>query len=155
MTEEEVRALFTLAGISVLAIWERPNQYWPDAYVDLRKNSPWWLVKTEVGMIEIGHRKRVISIDWRDTPIRKEMTTDDVTKTDTIIHAWNRLDALKYLTALSHEINRVKQPVQTFDSIYESARLYAIHHKLGIEEHRLMASLRAILGTEMDQNEPL
>ena len=104
MKQEQVKGLFALAGIDVLRMWELPNQYWPDAYVEERKNSPWWLVKTPKGLIEIGWRKRVISIRWDDTPVRRVLTDDDVTKDETMVHAWGYGKALAYLTALAPDL---------------------------------------------------
>ena len=104
MKQEQVKGLFALAGIDVLRMWELPNQYWPDAYVEERKNSPWWLVKTPKGLIEIGWRKRVISIDWSDTDIRREVTEEDTTKSETMVHAWGNEKALTYLTALAPDL---------------------------------------------------
>lgn len=104
MKQEQVKGLFALAGIDVLRMWELPNQYWPDAYVEERKNSPWWLVKTPKGLIEMGWRKRVISIRWDDTEIRRVVTEDDVTKDETMVHAWGYDKALAYLTALAPDL---------------------------------------------------
>ena len=143
MTEEEVRALFTLARIRVENIWRLPNGYmgnlapltddevtrdrpgqlgyvrtsdtgptegvvqsWMNDY-RWRYARPSWLVKTPCGLIEIGWRKRVISIDWSDTPIRVIVTTDDTTKTDTSVHAWTEVAAMTYLEALGREMERV------------------------------------------------
>lgn len=110
MTKEQMQALFLLAGINILAYWELPNNYWPDSYVELRKNSPWWLVKTTKGMVRIGWRKRVISIHWEDTDIRQVITEDDVTKDETMVHAWSYLKALEYLTKLAVAINKPVTP---------------------------------------------
>lgn len=108
MTREEMMALFLLAGVEVLGAWELANQYWPsvEAYAVTRMNSPWWLVRTKAGLVEIGWRKRVISINWFDTPIRKEVTTDSVTKGETDVHAWSEAKAVEYLTVLGREINK-------------------------------------------------
>jgi hypothetical protein len=68
-----------------------------------RHKYPWWLIKTEFGLIMIGWRKRVINIDWSDTPGRPSgntLTADDTTKDTTVIHAWSELKAIEYLTAL-------------------------------------------------------
>ena len=123
MKREEVDSLFRLARIPVLCAWEMANQYWPRAipadwtnqsdvaaylhYAKLREASPWWLVKTHVGLILIGWRKRVIHIDWMDTTIRATVTQDDVTKSPSMVHAWTTLKALEYLTALGEEIDKV------------------------------------------------
>ena len=100
MTEEQARALFLLAGIDVSAVFKIENDYWPSAYVEARQKSPWWLLKTEYGLIRIGWRKRVISIDWTDTSVRKPVTEDDVTKGGTYVHAWTHAKAVEYLAAL-------------------------------------------------------
>jgi len=100
MNEEQAKALFLLAGFKVSRLHRLENKYWPEAYVEERRGSPWWLAITEFGPIEIGWRKRVISIDWSDTPVRQEVTKDEVTKSDTLVHAWSYVKALEYLTAL-------------------------------------------------------
>jgi len=133
MTETEARAIFTLAGIEVFNLWQLPNGYHGPARtenLDIPRvyeegvtlltypqleflnsavpsfKSPWWLVKTKHGLIEIGWRKRVISIDWSDTPIRKHVTKDDVTKDLTSVHAWSLEKAVEYLKAFR------KEPIQ-------------------------------------------
>ena len=105
MNDEQVKSLFKLAGIGVMRLWEIPNQYWPltPEYDETRKLSPWWLVKTPRGLIEIGWRKRVISIDWQETEIKCKVTDDDVTKAETMVHAYGYAKALEYLTVLARE----------------------------------------------------
>lgn len=100
MTEAEAKSLFILAGLKVNRVWKLQNQYWPevDDYLKIRAMNPWWLVMTEYGLVELGWRKRVVSIDWSATDVRAVVTTDDVTKCDTLVHAWNLPDAVKYLT---------------------------------------------------------
>lgn len=112
LKEEKVRAIFSLAGLEIIAIWELPNGYWPrpqfeedrpHEYINLmrlREASPWWLVNTQLGLIKIGTRKRVISIDWSATDLRCEVTKNDVTKSPVMVHAWTELDAARYLKAL-------------------------------------------------------
>jgi len=102
---DEAMALFLLARIEVRGIQEVRNQYWPDAaaYDDVR--TPWWRMETIVGPVVIGWRKRVISIDWRGTDVRAVVTTDDVTKTETLVHAWSTAKALEYLTSLGRAIH--------------------------------------------------
>lgn len=101
MTEEQAKALFLLAGFNATRLHRLENKYWPESYVEERRNSPWWLVITEYGPIEIGWRKRVISIDWQDTAARVEVTEDNVTKEKTMVHAYSYVKALQYLTALA------------------------------------------------------
>jgi hypothetical protein len=100
LTEEKVRSLFNLTGIPVLRIWELPNGYWPKTYLEERARDPWWLVLTSRGPIEIGWRKRVIHIAWDATDIRLVVTEDEVTKSETNVHAWTMVKAVEYLTTL-------------------------------------------------------
>ena len=99
--EKKVRALFELADFTVLNVWRLENQYWPEAYVSLRINNPWWLVETkEMGLIEIGPRKSVYSASWDKSKVRAIVTEDNVTKSETMVHA-HGLDKMgEYLRAL-------------------------------------------------------
>lgn len=133
MNREEMLALFTLAGLPVEGHWQLPNEYWPDAgghYDELRKKSPWWLVKTPYGLIKLGWRKRVINIDWKDTKhkaahhvyktreevqlapgevsyhVRKGVTSDNVTKDEHFVHAWSYAKAVEYLTTLARQLKQ-------------------------------------------------
>lgn len=120
MEHKQVVALFDLANIKVLNIWEIPNEYWPktERYAELRETNPWWLVKTPAGIIKIGNRKRVISIDWSDTKIRGEITKDDVTKSDDMVHAWSMPKALEYMTALGVLIKKYeKEPMAWYSCL--------------------------------------
>lgn len=110
------RALFLLAGIEIVKMYELPNQYWPQAYPELRTAHPWQLVMTSVGPMKIGWRKRVISISWEDTAIRCVLTEDDVTKDETLVHAWSYQKALEYLTALGLQIRAQAPATQTSES---------------------------------------
>lgn len=105
MTEDFVRSLFVVAGIPVTNVYETPNRYWPDteSYADVRKKNPWWVVFTPVGPILIGRRKRVTEVDWSGTSIRKVVTEDDVTKSETYVHAWTTPKLVEYLCALQQE----------------------------------------------------
>ena len=119
-TWEFFATLFTLTNITVLAHWQLANNYWPNMYViklgeraiapwwqvklGERVTAPWWLVKTEVGLIQIGRLERVWQISWEDTPIRKIITSDEVTKSDTHVHAWSEEKLLEYLKALRAEM---------------------------------------------------
>lgn len=105
MNEEKCRALFLLSEIECTRFYRLCNEYWPDVdeYAKLRKDSPWWLVETPFGLIKIGWRKRVISIDWEAIKFRGIITEDDVTKTDTMVHAWSYVKAIEYLINLRLE----------------------------------------------------
>jgi hypothetical protein len=112
MTKEEVQAIFLLAGMPVENLYEIKNEYWPQAYVKEIAADPWWLVKTEYGLIKIGWRKRVINIDWVSTRMRLKhlpqegelgehgLTTDDVTKSESNIHAWTFGKTIDYISIL-------------------------------------------------------
>ena len=105
MEEKEVDSIFCLAGIKVLNTWEIMNRYWPrtDNYMDMVLKYPWWLVKTEFGLIQIGWRKRVISIDWSDTNLRQVVTKDEVTKSENGVHAWRVEKAVEYLKSFKYK----------------------------------------------------
>jgi hypothetical protein len=92
--EQTMRGLFLLADIKVLQAWPLVNQY------DADRKDPWWLVKTPAGLIKLGWRKRVISIDWSDTAIREVITDHEVTKDETMVHAWSVAKAVEYLEQL-------------------------------------------------------
>lgn len=106
MNEEKVRALFLLAGIDILKVWKLENKYWPSAYVDMIMANPWWLVRTPFGLVEIGDRKRVTNINWSDTDIRVIVTEDDVTKDETMVHAYSDEKIIEYLKNLKKATER-------------------------------------------------
>ncbi len=92
---DTVKAIFNLAGIKIVGTPRKlTNGYWGEGH------HPWWFVKTEFGYIEIGWRKRVMSIDWEDCGLRHIVTADDVTKGETYVHAYSSDDAVKYLREL-------------------------------------------------------
>lgn len=101
MKREEVTALLLLAGITPIGITKITNAYWPmhRDYDEYREANPWWAITVEGGDITIGWRKRVISIDWKMTNRRGVVTKDDVTKDDTMVHAWSMGKAVEYLRA--------------------------------------------------------
>lgn len=105
--EQLCRSIFTLAGIEVLRVWRLPNQYWRRPEAD--EKSPWFLVKTDAGLIQIGWRKRVISIDWSDTSIRQIVTSDEVTKNESLVHAWSTTKAVEYLSSLGRLLMNVEE----------------------------------------------
>jgi hypothetical protein len=103
-SEEEARALMLLTGFKVHKVHVLANKYWPvcEEYADLRSRSPWFLLKTQYGLIQLGWRKRVLVIDWSDI-VHLDGTTitdDDTTKTSTMIHAWSYYKAVQYLQSL-------------------------------------------------------
>ncbi len=104
LTRVKVKALFELAGFGVYEIKPLINGYGYDPDDPRWPNDtplePWWFVKTGMGWIEIGWRKRVISIDWSETHVRAIVTCDETTKDDHSVHAWSEEKALEYLKSL-------------------------------------------------------
>jgi len=121
MNEAKMKALFLLGGLDIESHHRLENKYWPDCdeYADVRRNSPWWLIKTKYGLIEIGWRKRVINIDWSDTGYRSGvskfadgrdidvLTKDDVTKDESMVHAYGYAKAVQYLSSLELRLRQV------------------------------------------------
>lgn len=93
---DEKRQLLSLFP-GPIYVEEIPNGYCSQACCE---HLPWFVVTTRVGRIQIGWRKRVISINWSETAVRKIVTADNVTKDDRTVHAWNLEDAAKYLRVL-------------------------------------------------------
>ncbi len=98
-TKKELLAVFTLAGLKALQVFETENGYYS------RGGAPWLLVKTQFGMIHIGWRKRVISINWLDTGVEYTVA-DDVTKEVSMCHAWSYAKAVEYLTGFRREAEK-------------------------------------------------
>lgn len=101
--EEKARAIFLLAGFEIQRMHKLENKYWPEAYAEERKCSPWWLVETTRGVIEIGWRKRVISIDWQSTGIEAKVLgegEDWITHGPHMVHAYGYAKAVEYMTKL-------------------------------------------------------
>lgn len=93
--KEKLLSIFKLADLEIIKYWNIKNGYYGD-------RADWLLVKTPLGLIEIGWRKRVISINWEDTKI-SHIVKDDVTKGEYFAHAWSYLDAVKYITGLKEK----------------------------------------------------
>jgi hypothetical protein len=68
INEELVKSMFVATGFKVSKVYVLENKYWPfnNAYLDIRAKNPWFLLKTQFGLIEVGRRKRVIQLDWTD-----------------------------------------------------------------------------------------
>jgi hypothetical protein len=68
------------------------------------RHRPWFVVTTPVGRIKIGHRKRVINIDWSESDVHKSaeqlFPKEDVTKIDRSIHAWGYEKAKEYIQTI-------------------------------------------------------
>jgi hypothetical protein len=89
----KLRQLFESAKIPFTAV-EIPNQYWPETpdYDHLR--DPWLRVFTQRGIIVIGWRKNVISIDWSDStmevPGSSVVFKDNAPDSSSSITHWER-----------------------------------------------------------------
>ena len=96
----EAESIVKLAGFPILHTWELANGYWPDSpsYDSVRR--PWWLFMTDVGLIQLGWRKRVLAIDWAACEVRGVVTDADVTKGDTYVHAYRVEDAVACMREL-------------------------------------------------------
>jgi len=114
MREDQVKSMFLLAGFDVKKTTQIENEYWPKAYVELIKSSPWWLMDTQYGTIKIGWRKRVIAIDWQETGYVSEqngehtydsITDDAVTRGPCDVHAYSVPKAVEYLTTLRRNMD--------------------------------------------------
>ncbi len=81
MTQQEVQALFLLAGYDTPSFYSIINSN-NSINSALPKSSPWWLVKLPEGLVKLGwDSNRFISIDWSDTSYRGKVL-DGVTSFD-------------------------------------------------------------------------
>lgn len=102
-TETEFGILFSQAGFKSLDFQQIPNEYGSESY-----RGPWFMVRTEVGRIQIGWRKRVIDIDWSATgrDLLHLFGDSKNTKSPINIHAWNYSQAVDYLTRIRIEFEK-------------------------------------------------
>lgn len=146
----DARALKHLAAIAERSGWSLatlipiPNGY-------MREGSPWVKMLTPWGNITFGWRRSVINIDWSDVVERRIATTrchlnkdtwkardacraelngkklfdDNVTKSETIIHAWGEDKAVEYLSKLREVIT--KKPPITY-SREETPTTYSVDY---------------------------
>lgn len=102
----EIARIYEVAGVTTIYVEELPNGYCPNPCC---LNRPWFRVTSAIGHVVIGWRKRVISIDWKDSLVKKsgeELFPDEnVTRSETGIHAWSVQKATEYVRRL-HEAAR-------------------------------------------------
>lgn len=96
-TRQEAECILKLAGFTIQYVWELANGYWPDSTVFDEVRKPWWLFATDMGLIQIGWRKRVLEICWRACAFRGIVTKDQTTVTEELVHAWSIEKAVEYL----------------------------------------------------------
>lgn len=102
-TKAEFVKAFDDAGFDAIFMEEIPNEYF-GADDPWGMSDPWYIVTTKVGHIKVGWRKRVILLDWDRTTLEDTtalFSDDDVTKGDTMIHAWNYEKLTSYLESLN------------------------------------------------------
>ena len=95
-SQQRFREIVEGAGI----VLQTPMRTIPNEYHN-EWDNPWFLLDTDKGLIRIGHRKKVIHIDWYNSDI--EHTGDDlfddqeVTTGERMVHAWGSEKAIEYL----------------------------------------------------------
>lgn len=119
-TLTEFANLAEKSGFSNPVLASIPNEYWKDD-----EFGPWVELKTHMGSIKIGWRKRVINLDWSDIVERKLkgalyerrehirnyfdsetlFKDEDVTKGKYYIHAWGHDKLVTYLQTLHRICN--------------------------------------------------
>lgn len=124
LTLQKIQALFALADIDILGLNCVPNPYNHSG-----RSGDKWLVNTKHGVISIHWRRRVLEIDWSGTALRypqqdqfgrediqddKAFTHDDVTQSDTYVHAWGYGKAVSYLIHLKQRILRAEYVANYF-----------------------------------------
>ncbi len=102
---DEIELIYKEAGVTAIFMEELPNGYCSQPCC---LNKPWFRVTSSIGHVVIGWRKRVISIVWKDTNIKKtgeEMfPTEASTRWETGIHAWGTGPAVEYIKKLHDPI---------------------------------------------------
>ncbi len=96
----EAVGIVVLAGYTFLGLTAIPNEY-------SRSGASWWEVSTDMGIIKIGWRKRVINIDWSHTGQVLDLGagervcfSEGITHEPTYVHAWSEDAAINYLREL-------------------------------------------------------
>lgn len=106
------------AGFDAYRIKESNNKYWPEAYSEDARFTPWYRITTFKGVLEIGKRKRVMSIrlvSHKESSYLKESYLDftqmfaleDVTKGRDFIHAWTDDKLVEYLTTIRQNLEQL------------------------------------------------
>lgn len=108
MTRQEIEACFLLAGIHLYSTTPHINTY--PGMQTLR--GPIWECHTNLGMIRVGYRKRVVEINWSAIGELNKMPSpptegsytrylhgDDVDQGSDYIHAYSLPNVARYLQA--------------------------------------------------------
>lgn len=96
------RGIYSDAGVEAIYVEAVPNGYCKDPCC---LNRPWARITSRIGHVLIGCRKRVISIDWKDTVLAGKtglelFPGEDTTRGATFIHAWGAAKASEYILRL-------------------------------------------------------
>lgn len=69
-------------------------------------NNPWYLIKTQYGLIEFGPRKRVYHLEWKHTKLNEKLICEEgeewITSQNKYIHSYD-------LPALFLNLNKLKK----------------------------------------------
>lgn len=99
----EIEKIYEDAGVTAIYMEPLPNGY---CSLPCCLNKPWFRVTSKIGHVVIGWRKSVISIDWKDTQVKKSgesLSSDNVTRWESGIHAYGVEKATEYIRALHAE----------------------------------------------------
>lgn len=101
----KVTEAFSAAGYTTVQVTPIDNRYCP-----CEACSPWCAVETEVGLIVVGQRKRVLNVDWSSTgeDLLELFKGEEVTKDASYIHAWGWEKATDYLRRIRTALSRQK-----------------------------------------------
>jgi hypothetical protein len=150
---DKLRAVFLLAGLDVKSFHKLPNGYCGDTCC---LHRPWALAETKYGLIKIGWRKRVISIEWpteagvhgNDTLPKDEQKSDKscgTTSWENGVHAWgwgNAVNQLGQFADLADRVifNREANARLTVDELKEFQELTSLNNpparRSALEEQR-------------------
>lgn len=98
----EFQKAFKDAGVVAMLWNEVPNEYGSRSY-----RGKWYKVTTDMGILRIGWRKRVIEVvfpDW--VQVGTLFAKEDTTKDKSLIHAWGYDKLVEYLKA----VKEARQP---------------------------------------------
>jgi len=114
--ERKFKEIFESTGFKDVRMLRIPNEY-----CSCNRCAPWFNVNTEFGTIKIGWRKRVINIDWGSAlktltacgqkpkkNILSLFEKEDVTKSETNIHAWSWEKAEDYLNRIYNLLSETR-----------------------------------------------
>ncbi len=97
----EIEKIYRDAGVEAIYMEAKPNGY---CSLPCCLNTPWFEVTSRIGRVELGWRKSVMSIDWKNSNVKKtgeELFPDEITtKWESGIHARGAGKAAEYIRTL-------------------------------------------------------